>query len=221
MKTSKIIFVSLLSIIAFFILAAFVDIRMGSDAGTTAGKKTEKQMMPSFKVLCVDEGYIDLIQNDSSFIEVTWYKDSLPPHVNYSMKGDTLFISDIERSVHVSINSDNLLESIRARNSNVTIGQFVSDRLSLDIDGSYIWFNHDKSSVQKLDISAINHSSVNSVDFMVDSMGVALQNSEMDLSIIAKTINGTLSDSSRMNTRQPEEILLKRDATSEFNVNNY
>jgi hypothetical protein len=59
---------------------------------------------------------------------------------------------------------------------------------------------------------------VNSVD--VDSIGIVLQNSVANLAISANTISGVLSDNSKIFTRQPGEIYMKRDSTSTITLNN-
>jgi hypothetical protein len=228
MKTSKIIFISLLSIIAFLILVAVVDIRINGrkKAMNPADIKVNKQTVPSFKVLYVSNSQkVELIQNDSSFIEVTWMKDSILPNLNYTLKEDTLMISDNKLSIHsfasVKIYSTNSLKSILLKNSDINIKRFSSGRLSLDLDNSNVWFNLDKSeksSVQALDILAKNQSIVNTSGFKVDSLGIILQNSEAKLNIFSKMIRGTLSDTSIILTFPPDEILLKKDATSQIVV---
>jgi hypothetical protein len=233
MKTSKIIFISLLSAIALFIVAAFLDIRIngyrkGTNPSNIAGYNVNKTIVPSFKVLRINNSPdIHLVQNDSSYFEVISQKDSLPLHPNYIIKDDTLVISDIESKVksHMyltfRINSTDSLKSIILKNSGITIENFISDRLSLDMDKSSVWFSQGKSSFSALDISAKDHSKISANEFNVDTLGIVLQNSEANLEIIAGKLNGTLSDSSRISARQPAEISLKKDITSKINVVDY
>jgi hypothetical protein len=109
------------------------------------------------------------------------------------------------------------------------ISEFSTERigtgnLSFDMDQSSLWLNQDtiaKTSIKALDVIARNHSRINSSEFRIDSLGLVLQNSEAYLEIIAKKLSGTLSDSSRINIRQPQEISLKKDGTSKINVNDY
>lgn len=230
MKTSKIIFISLVSIIAFFILAAIVDIRItGHRNGTNlVAFKVNKQSVPSFKVLYVNNSRsVFLVQNDSSFVEVKWLKDSLSPHVNYTIKDDTLIVSDINQliqspvSISVKIYSTDSLKNILLKNSTISIAHFRFGKMSLDMDKSSVWFNpvkSEKSSIHALDILAKNHSRVYTNEFKVDSLGIVLQKSEAHFEIIARKISGTLSDSSKISARQSEEISLKKDATSNINI---
>ena len=110
------------------------------------------------------------------------------------------------------------------KNSDFSTDRLGKGKLSFDMDQSSLWLNQDtivKISIHALDIVARNHSRINSSEFRIDSLGLVLQNSEADLEIIAKKISGTLSDSSRINVRQPQEISLKKDGTSKINVNDY
>lgn len=231
MKTSKIIFIALLGTIALLILATLIDFRVNGrrNSELAADFKVEKQIVSSFSVLYVNNSRnITLVQNDSSYIEVTYLKDSIAPKVNYTMKGDTLIVSDFEKLIHrnisVRIFSTDSLKHILLKNSDINVERLGMGRLSLDMDQSSLRLNQDtlvKTSFQALDIVARNHSQINSSEFRIDSLGLVLQNSEANLEMKAKNISGILSDSSRIYVRQPEEISLKKDATSRINVNDY
>ena len=231
MKTSKIIFISLLSTIAILMLATVIDIRINGRRNDRSQSdfKVNKQTVPSFNVLCVNNSMnITLVKRDSSFIEVTYLKDSIVPELNYTMKGDTLIVSDFEKVSHhnvsVRIHAADSLHRVQLKNSDISIERIGLGKLSLELEKSALWLNQDtlvKSSFQVLNIVAKNHSRINSSDFKVDSLGLVLKNSEANLELKAKMISGTLSDSSKIYIRQPEEISLKKDGTSRFNVNDY
>ena len=218
MKTSKVIFISLLSIIALFILASALDIRINSHRnGNLSNIKVNKQAIPIIKVLCVSNSKnIEIIRSDSTLIKASWLKDSLIPKEFYTIKNDTLMLSDLKRYVKIKIYANDSLKSIQLKKSEITIETTVSTKLSLDLDRSYVWFNlkeSDKSSLKTLEIKAKNHSNIGSNSFKIDSLGIILQNSNANLDLHAKKVSGTLSDSSRLNTRQPEEIWMKKDTT--------
>ena len=229
MKTSKIIFISLLSTIALIILAALADLRITGkrNDGRSDDFKTSKQMIPSFKVLSLtNSNNVQIVQNDSSFIEVTYLKDSVAPDVKYTIKSDTLFISDLKklnrRNVSISINSTDLLSRIQLKDSDFGIDNLNFKTMSFDLDKSSIWLNQNgkvKSSVSVVNLIARNHSNVDFNDFNIDSLGIVLYNSHANLMITANKINGSLSDSSRVFIRQVGEIALKKDATSNININ--
>ena len=231
MKTSKIIFISLLSTIAVLILATVIDIRIHGrrDDGRQSDFKVNKQMLPVFKALRVYNSMnITLVQNDSSYIEVSYLKDSIAPVVNYTVTDDTLIMSDFEktnhRNVSVTIHATDSLRSIQLKKSNISVERIGLVKLFFTLDESELWLNQDtlvKSVSQVLDIVAKNHSRINSSEFRIDSLRLVLQNSEANLEMKVNKISGILSDSSKINVRQPREISLKKDETSKINVNDY
>ena len=231
MKTSKIIFISLLGAIALLILATTIDIRIRGRRNSDIQKdfKVIRKGLPFFKVIYMNNSMnAALVQNDSSFIEVTYQKDSIAPKVNYTVKNDTLKISDFEKLVHrnvsIRIHSTDSLKSILMKNSEISVDRLGKGYLTFNMDHSTIWLNQDttvKKAIQALDFVARNHSQINSSEFRIDSLRLVLHNSEADLEIIAKKISGTLSDSSKIDVRQPQEISLKKDGTSKINVNDY
>jgi hypothetical protein len=228
MKTSKIIFISLISTTAFLIVIAFVDIKINSHRHQDT--TVNRQILPSFKVIYISNCNFDLIQNDSSFIETTCLKDSPMPGLNYSMKGDTLMVSDKSRSHKkdgfptVRICATDSLKSLILKNSDITFKCFKVEKMNLNMNNSSVWLNQDKkiiSSFRSLDILAKNHSSIYSNEFKIEDLSINLQKSEVNLEIITNKINGTLSDSSRVSIRQALEISLKTDSTSKAVVNDY
>ena len=231
MKTSKIIFVSLLSTIAVVFLALFIDHRIfGSrDNGNESDFNVKKHDLKFFKVLSITNSMnVTLVKNDSSFLEVTSLKDSLSPKVNFSMNEDTLKISDFEKLSHsnasIRIHATNSLRHVLLKNSNLTLESFSTEELSLTIDQGNVVLSESephKSRIHFLEILANNHSNVYGREFYVDSMGIALQHSEISLDGITLKLGGTLADSSRIQARQPQEIWLKKDGTSKININDY
>jgi hypothetical protein len=148
--------------------------------------------------------------------------------VNYTIIGDTLTVSDFEktnyRNVSVTIHANDSLKNIQLKKSNLSIDRIGYEKLFLTLDESVLWLNQDtlvKSFLPVLEIMARHHSRINSSDFRIDSIGLNLQNSEANLELRARKISGTLSDSSKIYVRQPQEISLKKDATSRINVNDY
>jgi hypothetical protein len=225
MKTSKIIFISILGIIALIIMAAFIDLRIN---GLRDGRalSTKKQAVPAFKVLCINSSDVILVRNDSSYIEVTSLTDSLFPEVNYSVKDDTLLVSDtrnlLQYNLSVKINSPDALNNIILRNTGITLEGFGSDTMSIDMDNSHLWFNKGKdgkSDIHSLNLLAKNHSHINTDEINVDSVDIDIRKSEAYLDFRTMKISGTLSDSSRITTRQADEISVKKDKTSRIYVN--
>ena len=231
MKTSKIIFLSLLGAFALIMLATFIDIRMTGTRNSDWQKefKTNREILHTFKAISMSNSMnVTLVQNDSSYIEVTFLKDSIAPKVNYSVNGDTLFISDFEKLVHrnvsVTIHATDSLTNVRLKNSNLNVSRIGNRNLSFDLFKSSLSLNRDtivKTAVPAIYIVAWNHSQINSEEFTIDTLRLDMHNSEANLELIAKNLIGTLSDSSKINIRQPESISLKKDGTSKINVNDY
>jgi hypothetical protein len=228
MKTSKIIFVTLLITIAVFIIAVFIDKRFNGirRADNSYEITLHKQIIPSFKVLyAVNCKNIRIVQSDSNFVELAWKKDSIPPEINYRLINDTLVITNIRFLIQrsgfqpVRIHTTNSLRTIASKDSELAIEIYNFSNLSANLDNSSAWFSQKKSKnayYSNLEITAKNKSVANTNDFAVDTLSIFLQNSISNSQILAKKIYVTLSDSSTIVFPQPNEIYLKRDSTSRF-----
>lgn len=232
MKTSKIIFIILLSSISIFILAAFLDIRInGVKVGTIKGPEVslQKHYIPAFKVLYLSNSInVVIIKDDSSYIEVASPKGS-PYKLNYKINNDTLRLSDVKIQIKengylsLKVSFADSLKCVISENSRFVIERMSTSVMTLKMDGSSVRFSEFQggvSSFRALHIIAKNHSTINCMEVNVDSLRINLQNSAAYLSISAKTINGTLADGSKLVTRQPGEIYMKRDSTSTITLNN-
>lgn len=226
MKTSKKIFVSLLGTIALVILAGFVAARI---AGGRNGKDLieNKTIIPSFKVLLINNCDVHLSYGDSSFIDVSAPKGFSLASINYKLSNDTLKISDVrfkyESNVRIKIHSTDSLKNIIALNSDLSFDRYGTKNLALSADHSYISFNQDKKgefSFHSLNIIGKKHSTINAEEFNSDNLVINLEKSEAELDITSLKINGNLADSSYISIKQSNEITLKKDATSKIRVDN-
>jgi hypothetical protein len=241
MKVSKIIFISLLGTIALLILSAGLDIRINgiSRKDKQFVSKVIKQSIPSFKVLIISNNIrkgnnrnITLVQGDSAYIEAYYPKDSLAPKINYTINNDTLkvlnFTMDINRNAWLKICCTGSLKGFYVTNADVDMRSFISNdnsvKLTLNLDHSRVNLfqeNSAKASVlSSLNIFAKNQSSFYTSNLKVDSINIILQNSQADLRISINKLKGSVSEKSRMNTRQPLEIALVRDSDSKIYVTN-
>jgi len=224
MKTSKIIFTSLLVIIALVILAGATEVRLtGSRNGVD--QVITKNVIPSFKVLYINNSEIQLSYGDSSFLAVTSHKDSLLPEIEYKLNNDTLRISNVRYSnsnIRVTIHSSDTLKNILVINSDLRINQYGSKNLTLGIDKSSVFLNRDEKeqfTFQSLDIMAKNNSTVYSGVLKADNLKIFLEKSQANLEITALKLNGNLSDSSIICTLQSGEISVKKDESSRLILN--
>jgi hypothetical protein len=239
MKTSKIIFISLLSLIALTIIASTVSIRL---TGTKRTKddynlKTISTPLPAFSVISVKNcNNVTLVESDSSYdknilpvknnnfhLDVSVREDSVAPHINYTIKEDTLHIMDFKNPamsyIFVKVYAGKGLKSIQLEKSDIRIYIYKLDILSIALDNSKVYFSSatgNTSFIKKVNITGKNHSNFTARLVQVDSFQLALQNSEATLTLTAKLVSGTLSDSSKLITFQPREISLKRDAGSKI-----
>lgn len=219
MKKSKIILIYLLTIIAIVILAVLIDIRINGISKEDDKALVYKETIPSFKVLCINHSNLVIVQGDSSYIQISYKKDSLKPSRPFISNGDTLIISDIRRYNSVKLFFKDSLISIKLKNSNITIEYINNSELNLNIDSSYVWFDMSKdtlSFINFLNIVAVNHSTINTDKFRVDSIKVNLSNSDAYLRTSSKKILGVLFNNSSINSYQLEEIVMKKDSTSKI-----
>ena len=127
MKTSKIIFIALLSAIALIILAAIIDVRLtGTRDGDFKGELKSRIQLTQFKVISINNNSnLELVQSDSAYFEITVMKDSLVPELKYSIKNDTLKIADqmvkIGTGSWVSIHVNDQLNQIILKKSNLNL----------------------------------------------------------------------------------------------------
>jgi hypothetical protein len=227
MKTSKIIFITLLSIIALYIVSAMIEVRV---TGKKLGKynstlKVNKKSLPSFSVMYLtDSKNITVIESDSAFLEVLVPEASTFPDINCTCTGDTLQIKGFQKSnsdiVFVKLHIASNMKTIKLVNSDITISKFNSKKISLDLENSKVYFAINNSlnwSYGTMYITAKNNSSVTANSMDIDSLGIDLQNSVANLTVSIKSLDCNLKDNSKIFTRQPLEISLKRDATSSVN----
>jgi len=231
MKTSKLIFIILVGTIALLILATTLDLRINGRkfSDINSDFKVKKQSIKLLKTLYITNSMnVTLVNNDSAFLEITYLKDSVMPKVNFSLKEDTLKIFDFEKLSHsnasIRIHATNSLKRIQLKGSSLTLESFSTEELSLTSDQSNVLMIESephKSRIHFLKILANNHSNVYGREFYVDTMGISLQHSEASLEGIVNKLGGTLTDSSRIQARQPQEIWLKKDLTSKINISDY
>ena len=126
---------------ALLVLITMVDMRLTSRRNSEVQKdfKMNRKVLRTFKVLCINESMnTTLIRSDSSYLEVTFLKDSIEPKVNYTIKDDTLMLNDFEKKSHhnvsVKIHATDSLKSIQLKNSDISIERLGREALSIAID---------------------------------------------------------------------------------------
>jgi hypothetical protein len=229
MKTSKIIFISLLSFIALIILVATISVRI------TGQKKFEPDntyrtiniSLPEFYVLDVEMFYrITLMESSSSYIELTVPKDSPDPKLNYNVKNDTLHIMNFQNpvlsSLSIKIHIAPGLHMIQLKNSDILLEKYNTPKLPIILDNSKLFSllnSKENNSIAEINVTANNMSSIYLYSMDIDSANIVLRNSTAVLKIAPKYLGGNLTAGSRLNTIQPGEISLKCDSTSRIFIN--
>jgi hypothetical protein len=94
MKTSKIIFFSLIAAIVIAVSAAFIDVKLTGISTSSIYLQITKEPVKPFKVIDISNSNIAMTYNDSFYIAISSMKDSIPPKLKYLIVNDTLRITD-------------------------------------------------------------------------------------------------------------------------------
>jgi hypothetical protein len=227
MKTSKIILIAMLSTIALLILAGAIDLRITGRMNDKfqVDYNVVKKTIPSFKVLCInDNERIELIQSDSSFIEVFFIKDLVAPEIKYSLVGDTLKFSDQipkKSFLLIKMHITGHLNRIIAKNSTMNLTHFNQANLTMDLDHSRMetyQIKDKKRTFQLLNITAKNNSNIHASNIGIDTLKIDLQKSDAMIMCNLANICGNLSDFSKITLLQANQISLKKDASSSIQI---
>jgi len=221
MKISKIIFISLLSVIALFILSSVLYIRItGYKIDDINNINAFNQTLPPFKVLCIRNcSNINIVESDTMTINTTCSKDSSFSKDFIITKTDTLILSNTKEYLKIKLSVNNTLKIINTFESEIIIKSIPSSIITINTDKSELSFNIDKPKdylLNTLTINAVNHSRVNSNLFKIDSLSINLLKSHSNLGLYAKSIGVTLADSSSLYIKQPEKLAMKRDSSCTF-----
>jgi hypothetical protein len=229
MKTSKIIFFSLLGTIAFLILAASIDVRL------TGRKDTERIPMnvqnselPPFSAVMIKNSEDVIITTGSSpEMSIEFLKKSQLPEINFFVKNDTLFISDYKQNKRVheyrimTLKSTGSLKSILAQNSSFEIMSPDLEDISLSLDSSRVIMRGvpaGKTGYRSLYFNAKNHSRISLMAFRTERIDISLENSTAGLTIKATNLKANLAKGSHLNTLQPDILKLESDQDSQFYI---
>jgi hypothetical protein len=229
MKTSKIIFISLLVTIALVILAAFADVRLnGTKHIDTTDLESHNTTIPEFRVLKIKNSALLSISTGSSpSLELKMRTGKIPPEINYSITNDTLTISNVQQHnngevLFFNVHATDSLYSIISENSDITVRSGENCDLSIDSDNSKVFISHTttRKSDDDLIIHARNNSRISTSTFRIDSLEVFVERSEALLSIQTNFLHGSASGGSFISTRQPLGISFSCDTTSKLLINN-
>jgi hypothetical protein len=226
MKISKIIFISILTILALYILAEVIYIRIyGFPKGDLSNFTIKKHELSTIRALEINNcKNIEIFICDSTMIKSFWKKDSIIPKEIFTVKNDTLVLSDIKGSVLTRIYANKYLRNILLKDSEISIESATSNQMDIDMDKSELFISladSCKHSLKSLKINAMHKSNIRSRKIKVDSLEVILQNSDAYLGLYANNLNGSITDSSKLTIQEPHMIGMKRDTTSNIYIYNW
>ena len=222
MKTSNIIFISILGIMAIVLTTAAFSFKH-TEIEKEANNKRFYQNIPSAKILLLENcKNLSFHQSDSSYIEYT-VKDSVGSKVNFDVKGDTLFFFNVKSKNPdgwVKLYLSGKVTGFLVKNSNITLNDFAG-RLFLNSDNSEITMSQKtgKKILKALDINGINDSNIFMSRFWIDSVHVKLLDSRAELRIGIGVFEGNILETSKLILQSPREMSLKRDEFS--TIQNY
>jgi hypothetical protein len=146
--------------------------------------------------------------------------------INYKVSGDTLTISNANRSnnnnepIFFTIEFTSLKKLIANNSSSIYFNVTDLSKVEFDAVSSNVYMNaspgKDKSG--EIRITGRNNSMITSSDVKTGSLEIDLKRSEARLMIRAKSINGNISDESQLTVPQPADLSLKCDSTSFLSV---
>jgi hypothetical protein len=225
MKTSKIIFFSLLTTIALFILAAIVDVRLtGKKGNEPSNLNTQEIPVGTFSVVVINNcSNISVRPGASPKLKVS-SKNAF--EINYKVSADTLTISDANRSnnnndpIFFTIEFTSLKKLIASNSSSIYFNVTDLAEVEFDAVNSNVYINaspgKDKPGVIR--ITGRNHSMITSSDIKTGNLEIVLERSEANLMITAESINGNVYDESRLTILQPADLSMKSDSTSFLSI---
>lgn len=230
MKTSKIIFVSMLSTIALLILLAFIDVRLTGKKNVSTTLATFNTVVPDFSVLIIDYCEdIDVLAGTSPSIIVD-YEGKVHPDIKFTSKNDTLIISGVRQSneadelMFVKVQATSSLKKIITKNSSADITLPDLKQLRVEADSSDVSIITDitgKNLFSNLELHGRKHSFFHASGFSTDTTGLLLQNSDASLMIKSGRMHGSITNESDLSILQPAEMSLKSDPTSRININHF
>lgn len=230
MKTSKIIFLSLLTAIALLILAAIIDVRLTGKKGNEPVNLVSNEIpVPPFSVLVVNNcANLALRSGPSPLLKVS-SNSKTAPEISYMVKNDTMTISKVSKvnnnnqPIFVNIEFVSLRKMIVNNSSAIHINVTDLAEFNLDAVSSNVYLNAspEKYESREIRFNARNHSKISSGNFKARNLGIVLEMSEARMMIKAENINGSISNESHLTILQPAELSMKSDLASILSITQY
>ncbi|MEX1238622.1 MAG: hypothetical protein WEB30_02865 [Cyclobacteriaceae bacterium] len=225
MKTSNIILATLLGSITFIIIAGAVQVRVtGSKLTAHTEQVLEAIDLRDFKYLVIQKSInLTIAPSEKSQLEIRSATGEKRPRVNYRQVGDTLFIDGIEfgpegRSLVVILKAPlNNLELIKAEEANFALQDFPGATLDVDLNRtSFNLRSTDASTIGRLRISGVNHSSIWSSNLNVDTLTLYLDESSANIPGTIQQLKGSMANNATLSVGDIAQIDFRKDSSSKL-----
>ncbi|KXX67959.1 hypothetical protein [Flammeovirga sp. SJP92] len=221
MKKSNIYLISLLSSVTLFIITgAVVSVARGKPE---KNENSFTQKVPAYSYISLQNTnyYVSIATADSYEFKVYLEKDVEQIEIPYTIKGDTLVLSELPKeraegmeSLQLSLPLETL--NIIAKSSNIGFNEFKGSSLKLELDGSEGYMrNREGKGLSNLEISGTNNSNFDS-HLACDSIRLNLDKSNFNNWGDTQFIEGKLINKASVTQNNPGETNLSKDATSQI-----
>ncbi|WP_044206047.1 hypothetical protein [Flammeovirga sp. OC4] len=221
MKKSNIYLISLLSSVTLFIITgALVSVARGKPE---KNENSFTQKVPAYSYISLQHTNYDvsIATADSYEFKVYLEKEVEQVEIPYTIKGDTLVLSELPKEMAKGMESLQLnlpLEEVNviAKSSEIGFNKFKGSSLKLELDGSEGYMrNRVAKGLSNLEISGTNNSNFN-FHLACDTLRLNLDNSNFNNWGDTQFIEGKLTNNAFVTQNNPGETNLSKDATSQI-----
>lgn len=222
MKLSNKILTGFFGVIFIYLTAAFTEVRFRGtpkligDSNSIA--ETVDISKVNYLILSDLERSIRVYESDNPRLEVRSLSGNLLKKVKYTIKGDTLSLSqpdleDHERlriSVYVSSHS---FKGLTANGTSIFIEGLDQQELTISQNASWVTIN-ESNKLSKLQLKATNKANFTMTDNALDTLFVLIDESQVTIEAPVKLVEGSMANDSYLRLRGTSEIKFKKDETS-------
>ena len=228
MKTSQYILLSFLGFVFAATLVLFADSKNGEKVnGNVFGETIPETRLEAFSVIVAEKKANITIKNDSvnSMSALLFQTDSVFQLPEYKIINDTLFISKSGYAAKTIIKCHAVKTIIGRSNSNIQLGNYKTDSLSIYLDKSRVngWIKNspmDFVTIEALNKSNLsltfNRSSINMSKLKVDNSSVNFFNNNSSIN----QVSAVLSSKANMRLIRPVKLDVNCDLSSRYWINN-
>ena len=220
MKTSKIILFSYIGLIAVAFLIFVIYLRHADNKyRREAGKYTTiEKDIPSFKYIYTDGGvFINLLNDDRTFITVSAQEKYNVSEINFSVSNDTLFVHPTNNTNSASIHLKHRSSlNLVSNNAKVFINGFNTDTLNyLAMAKSEISGFNNNSNITVVN-ATLTESKFNAYQGSIDQLNLKSVKSSTNIRSKMSAVSANMKDNSDVRLGNCDKIDLEKDESSKF-----